>query len=72
MSSEDVLAHAPIGKPTTRLSDPPPKAQDPDEFVKELTAEVLNSAAANIGPFYERLIGKRIPLEGVQEWVKQW
>lgn len=72
MSSDDVLAHAPVGKPTARLSDPLPHAQDPDEFVKDLTADVLNSAAANIGPFYERFIAKRIPLEGIQEWVKQW
>lgn len=66
------LAHATVGKPSSRLTDPLPVAQDPKEFVDELTAEVLNSAAANIGPFYERLIAQRIPLKGVQEWVKQW
>lgn len=66
------LAHAPMGKPSARLSDPLPQVQDPETFVKELTAEVLSSAAANIGPFYERLINKQIPLEGIKEWIKQW
>jgi hypothetical protein len=69
---ESNLAHATIGKPSARLGDPLPVAQDPKAFVEELTAEVLNSAAANIGPFYERMLDKRIPLEGIQEWVKQW
>jgi pyrroloquinoline quinone (PQQ) biosynthesis protein C len=66
------LDHAPVGMPTTRLTDPLPEALPPDEFVKQLTDEVTGSAAANIGPFYERLIAEQIPLEGVQEWVKQW
>jgi glutamate dehydrogenase (NAD(P)+) len=66
------LAHATVGKPSDRLTDPLPAAMDPQEFVDQLTAEVLNSAAANIGPFYERLIAQQIPLEGVREWVKQW
>jgi len=69
---QSLLAHATVGKPSARLSDPLPEAMDPDTFVKELTQEVLNSAAANIGPFYERLIAKQIPIEGVREWVKQW
>ncbi|MEO6503182.1 MAG: iron-containing redox enzyme family protein [Jatrophihabitantaceae bacterium] len=72
MTNDDALSHAPVGLMTARLSDPPPRLQDPDEFVKELTSEVLNSAAANIGPFYERLISNKIPREGIQEWVKQW
>lgn len=72
MAIDQHLTHAPVGLMMDRLSDAVRPAQDPDEFVKELTAEVLNSAAANIGPFYERLIGNRVPLEGVQEWVKQW
>ncbi|MFI5781679.1 TenA family transcriptional regulator [Nocardia sp. NPDC051570] len=66
------LDHAPIGKPQTRLSEPLPPELPPDEFVKELTNEVMNSAAANIGPFYEQLIAKKIPIEGVRDWVKQW
>jgi pyrroloquinoline quinone (PQQ) biosynthesis protein C len=66
------LDHAPVGTPSTRLTDPLPEAMPPDAFVKQLTDEVLGSAAANIGPFYERLIAEEIPLEGVQEWVKQW
>ncbi|WP_188316938.1 iron-containing redox enzyme family protein [Solihabitans fulvus] len=74
MSSDTMpdLAHATVGKPSTRLSDPLPQAQDPGDFVDGLTNEVLTSAAANIGPFYERLIAGRIPLSGVQAWVKQW
>jgi pyrroloquinoline quinone (PQQ) biosynthesis protein C len=32
----------------------------------------MGSGAANIGPFYERLISQEIPLEGIQEWIKQW
>ncbi|WP_242910599.1 TenA family transcriptional regulator [Actinomadura terrae] len=66
------LDHAPIGTPSTRLTDPVPVALPPEQFVKELTDEVMNSAAANIGPFYERLIAQQVPLEGVREWVKQW
>src|SRR6185503_8904911 len=72
MTNDQVLSHATVGSMTARLTDPLRPAQDPDEFVKELTAEVLNSAAANIGPFYERLIANRVSREGVQEWVKQW
>jgi len=66
------LDHAPVGTPSTRLSDPLPAVLPPEQFVKELTDEVMGSAAANIGPFYERLISKQVPIEGVREWVKQW
>jgi pyrroloquinoline quinone (PQQ) biosynthesis protein C len=72
MTNDQLLSHATVGSMTARLTDPLRPVQDPDEFVKELTAEVLNSAAANIGPFYERLIANRVSREGVQEWVKQW
>ncbi|GAA1931260.1 TenA family transcriptional regulator [Streptantibioticus ferralitis] len=66
------LDHAPIGKPQTRLGEALPAELSPDDFVKELTNEVMNSAAANIGPFYEQLIAKKVPIEGAREWVKQW
>jgi pyrroloquinoline quinone (PQQ) biosynthesis protein C len=66
------LDHAVVGKPYQRLDEPLPEALPPEQFVKELTDAVVSSAAANIGPFYERLITGRIPREGVQEWVKQW
>jgi pyrroloquinoline quinone (PQQ) biosynthesis protein C len=66
------LDHAPVGTPMTRLGEPIPEALSPDDFAKELTDEVMNSPAANIGPFYERLIAEEVPLEGVREWVKQW
>ncbi|WNG13554.1 hypothetical protein [Cystobacter fuscus] len=66
------LDHAPIGKPTRRLSDPLPEAQPPEQFVKELTNHIVKSAAANVGPFYEELLAGRIPIEGLREWIKQW
>lgn len=66
------LDHAPIGKPTRRLSDPLPTALPPEQFVKELTNHIVKSAAANVGPFYEELIAGRIPIEGLREWIKQW
>lgn len=66
------LDHAPVGKPSVRLSDPLPPALSPDEFVDDLAQSVRSSAAANIGPFYERLIAGDLSLEQVQEWVKQW
>lgn len=66
------LDHAAVGTPMTRLTDPLPEALSPDDFAKELTDEVMGSPAANIGPFYERLIAEEVPLEGVREWVKQW
>jgi pyrroloquinoline quinone (PQQ) biosynthesis protein C len=66
------LDHAPIGKPSARLSDPLPPELSPDDFVKELTETVMGSPDATIGPFYEQLIAKRIPIEGVREWIKQW
>jgi pyrroloquinoline quinone (PQQ) biosynthesis protein C len=71
-SLQAALDHAAVGTPMTRLSDPLPEALSPDDFAKEITDEVMNSPAANIGPFYERLIAEEIPLEGIQEWVKQW
>lgn len=66
------LDHAPVGKPSARLSDPLPPVLSPDDFLAELTDHVVTSAAANIGPFYERLIAGELSLEQVQEWVKQW
>jgi pyrroloquinoline quinone (PQQ) biosynthesis protein C len=66
------LDHATVGKPSDRLSDPLPPTLSPDDFVDELTNHVLTSAAANIGPFYERLIARQLPLEAVQDWIKQW
>lgn len=69
---EPNLDHAPVGKPSDRLSDPQPPELSPDAFLDELTNHVVTSAAANIGPFYERLIAGQLSLEQVQEWVKQW
>ncbi|WP_206797387.1 TenA family transcriptional regulator [Amycolatopsis sp. MtRt-6] len=66
------LDHAPVGRPTDRLGDPVPEALPPEQFVQELTDEIMGSAAANIGPFYERLIAEEIPIEGLRDWVKQW
>lgn len=66
------LDHEPVGTPMTRLGEPLPAVKTPDDFAKELTDTVMGSPEANIGPFYERLIAEQIPLEGVQEWVKQW
>lgn len=66
------LDHAPIGRPTRRLSDAPLVALPPEQFVKDLTHHIVKSSAANIGPFYEELIAGRIPIEGLREWIKQW
>ena len=66
------LDHAPVGRPTVRLTDPLPAALPPAQFVQELTDTVLKSPAATIGPFYDRLIAEEIPIEGIREWVKQW
>lgn len=66
------LDHAPVGKPTRRLNDPLPEALPPEVFVRELTDRIVRSAAANIGPFYERLLAGDLSIEGVREWIKQW
>lgn len=66
------LEHAPVGSPTRPLREPLPQALPPDQFVREITEHVVRSGAANIGPFYAALIGGRIPIEGLRDWVKQW
>ncbi|WP_438014237.1 iron-containing redox enzyme family protein [Sorangium sp. So ce315] len=66
------LDHAPVGRPTRRLDEPLPPALPPDRFVRELTDHIRESGAANIGPFYEALLGGRIPIDGLRDWVKQW
>ncbi|MFL6651841.1 MAG: TenA family transcriptional regulator, partial [Sulfurifustaceae bacterium] len=66
------LAHAPVGKPHARFSDPLPPALPPDAFLKDLTNMIVKSPAANVSTFYDHFFARQIPLAGVQEWVKQW
>jgi pyrroloquinoline quinone (PQQ) biosynthesis protein C len=66
------LDHAPVGKPHARFSDPLPPVLPPDAFLKELTHMIVKSPDANVSLFYDHLIAKRIPLDGIQQWIKQW
>lgn len=70
--TDDPLAHAPIGYPMARLTDPLPAAKPPEAFVEELMASVLTSPAANIGPFYEHFLAGGLSADTVRQWVKQW
>lgn len=66
------LNHAPVGKPHARMSDPLPEVMAPDAFLKDLTQMIVKSPDANVSTFYDHLIAKQLPREGVQQWIKQW
>ena len=66
------LDHPIWANPMTRFDTQLPAVKAPDDFARELSKFLNSQQEANISPFYNYLISGKLPLEGVQEWARQF